>query len=402
MKFLHLSDLHLGKTLHQYSLIDCQADMLSQVCRAVEQQKPDAVFISGDIYDRSVPSIEAVRLFDQFLSDLTMQDPAPAVLMISGNHDSGERLRFAGDILKNHHIYIAGRPPASETEKMMCVRFEDEYGPVFVHLLPFVRPGMVRRLIRNAEQDSFGFSAEAYSYTDAVRGVLACADIKMSDRNILLSHQFYTADGFCPETSDSEVRSVGMIDQVDVSCLKAFDYVALGHLHKAQTVGRDVVRYCGSPLKYSVSECGQEKSITVVTLREKGSPLTLQTIPIVPLHDVRTLSGSLQELLAAGRRSPTEDFVSVTVTDEGPVSYPGEQLLEVFPNLLEVKYDNRRIRAMMSGVQEDVLLDGEPDMEEAFAEFYRQMHGCEMSEEEQAFVSAILQNVADGMEGSGQ
>lgn len=399
MKFLHISDLHLGKMLHYYPLLSCQENMLRQVVDYVKKEQPDAVLLCGDIYDKTVPSVEAVRLFDGFLTALTNCKPTPEILLISGNHDSGERLGFAGEILKKQHIHVAGRIPADEAERLSVVELEDAYGTVRFYMLPFLRPGAVRRLENSQEHGTKTAHRENLTYTEAVRLLLSRERIDFGMRNVLLSHQFYLSGGKQPQTCASELLSIGGLDQVDSAVLEPFDYAALGHLHQAQSVGTSHIRYAGSPLKYSVSESAHQKSITMVLLREKGSAPEITALPITPLCDVRLLRGTLPELLKEGRRSPTEDFVSITLTDEEELFYPREQLQEVYPNLLEVRIDNQRMRHQLELLSQETEKEKEPELLEAFAEFYAQMQGCAMTEQEEALLLQAAGSAARRGEG---
>ena len=269
MIFFHLSDLHIGKQLHHYNLREDQEHILSEVIARAEELHPDAVLIAGDIYDKSVPSGEAVSLFDDFLTRLSAVRPAIPVLIIAGNHDSAQRLDYASRLLGSHQIYISGKAPETEENHLRKVTLQDTYGEVDFYLLPFLKPGYVRGL----------WDGPVENYTDAVRAVLERETIDPNDRNVLLSHQFFVGNGEIPSTCDSEILSVGGIDSVDISAVQAFDYVALGHLHGAQKVGRESVRYCGTVLKYSVSEAGQEKALHLVELGEKGTQPVIRKIP---------------------------------------------------------------------------------------------------------------------------
>ena len=262
MKFFHLSDLHIGKQLHHYNLREDQEHILAEVLSYAASIHPDAIVIAGDIYDKSVPSGEAVSLFDEFLTALAKIEPAIPVLIISGNHDSAQRLDYASRLLGSHQIYIAGQAPEKEVDRLKKITLTDEFGEVDFWLLPFLKPGYVRKI--------FGGDVPE-SYTAAVQGILEREKIDFSRRNVLVSHQFYTGKGETPTTCESEVVSVGGIDNVDISVVQEFDYVALGHLHGAQRVGQEKIRYCGTLLKYSVSEASQKKTLHVVELKDRKS-----------------------------------------------------------------------------------------------------------------------------------
>ena len=292
MKLFHLSDLHIGKLLCGYSLKENQERVLSRIVAYAQEEHPDAILICGDIYDKSAPSGEAYVMFDRFLEALSEIRPRIPVLIIAGNHDSPERLSYASAFLEKHSIYLSVFPPIQEDEYLKKITLEDEYGPVDFYLLPFLKPGWLRPLLPEES---------AFSYEEAVRFLLSREKIDPGRRNVILSHQFYTAGQSEPETCDSEVAvaMAGGLDRIDISVLDAFDYAALGHLHGSQKVGRMSARYCGTPYKYSVSEEHHHKAVTVVELGKKGEEPQLRFLPLSGLQDVRRLRGTLDEVLAA-------------------------------------------------------------------------------------------------------
>ena len=384
MRFFHLSDLHIGRHFHYYNMKEDQIYILNQVVQAAKEEKPDAVVIAGDVYDKSVPSAEAVTVFNHFLTELSALEPPIPVLIVSGNHDSAERLEFASEILDRQKIYIAGVPPMDQEEKMKQVEFEDEFGKIVFYLLPFVKPGYVRKV--------FGEGEEKDTYDSAVRGLIEREEINPGVRNVLVSHQFYTSGGKEPIRSDSETVSVGGLEQVDVSCLDVFDYAALGHIHRRQKIGEKHAWYCGTLLKYSVSESRDEKVLTLVELREKGRDPLIQTIVLSPLRDVRKEEGTLEEILKrAGQeegKSRMDDYVSVTLTDEKELYQPREQLEQAFPFLLEVKIDNARMRRQIREEEEAFDLS---DPFKVFAQFFEEMQGRSMDAGEEAVLKNILE-----------
>ena len=399
MKFFHLSDLHIGKQLHHYNLREDQEAVLMQVAEYAGSIRPDAVVIAGDIYDRSVPSAEAVTVFDEFLTRLSAITPAIPVLIISGNHDSAERLEYASAILKRHQIYLAGTAPRDETEHLKKVTLEDEYGEVDFYLMPFLKPSHVRNVFRDEAPQT---------YTDAVAGILGREEIDYENRrNVLVSHQFYTGEaggGDSPATCDSEVFSVGGIENVDVSAAAGFDYVALGHLHGPQDIrsrqSADVsidnlpyIRYCGTLLKYSISEYRHEKSLTVVTLGEKGSAPKVELLPIHPLRDVKKKVGNLADILSQAEEKERDDYVSITLTDDVDPYKPKEQLQKVFTHILEVRVDNKRTRQKLKELDEE---PGLKDPIENFAEFYQEMQGRELDEKERDVILVVVESILDG------
>ncbi len=377
MRFLHLSDLHIGKRLNEFSLLEDQAYILGQILEITKSEQPDGVLIAGDVYDKAAPSAEAVGLFDDFLTRLSRS--GTAVFLISGNHDSPERVAYGSRILDRCRIYLS---PLYEG-KTEPVILKDEIGEVAVYLLPFLKPAMLRR---------FWPEEEIGSYTDALRLAVGAMDISPSRRNILVAHQFVTGASRC----ESEEVTIGGLDNVDASVFAAFDYVALGHIHSPQSIG-ETIRYCGTPLKYSFSEAGQEKSVTVVELSEKGS-LQLRTIPLKPLHDLRELRGRYEELTARSfyEGTPTEDYLHIVLTDEEDVLGAAEKLRTIYPNLMKLSYDNRRTRSdrvleSASGVEEKSPL-------ELLSELYRLQNNQEMSEEQQTYAASVFEAVKEGEE----
>lgn len=376
MKFFHLSDLHIGKQLHFYSLKEEQEAVLNEILSYAEEIKPKAIVIAGDVYDKSVPSAEAVAVFDGFIRKASKL--GLAVLLISGNHDSPERLEFASTLLEKEKLYIGGIPPQREEDHLKKVVFKDEWGEVCFWLLPFLKPSYVRGL----------FGEESVSYTEAVEKVLERENIDFKSRNVLVSHQFFTASGKEPVRSASETIYVGGSGNVDISAVKDFDYVAMGHIHKGQSIGEERFRYCGTPLKYSVSESGDEKSLTVVTIREKGEEPVIETLPLHPLRDVHSFKGKLAEILELG----CEDYVSVTLTDEKLPYQPREQLNRIFPNLLEIKIENTRTKMQLKELKEPESMD---DPFKMFGKFYQEIHGMEWTEKEKDILLEILKKVQE-------
>ena len=381
MKFFHLSDLHIGKQLHHYNLKEDQQVILNQVVDYAKEIRPDAIVIAGDIYDKSVPSAEAVTIFDQFLTELSELTPQIPVLIISGNHDSSERLEYAAEILKKHHIYVAGSVPETPEEYVQKVTLKDSYGEVDFYLLPFMKPGYVRRV--------FGEDAPM-TYSDAVKRILEREQIDYDTRrNVLVSHQFYTGkDGERPETCDSEIFSVGGIDNVDIDAVKSFDYVALGHLHGAQSVGKSTIWYPGTLLKYSVSEWKQEKTLTVVTLGKKEDEVMIERLPLHPIREIRKKRGHLEEILQNAREEEKVDYISITLTDEVDPYKPKEQLERVFSHILEIRVDNQRTRSKLSEMDEELVMK---DPYSAFMDFYTEMQGKPMDAEEETIMTEIFE-----------
>lgn len=387
MKFFHLSDLHIGKQLHRYNLKEDQQVILKEVITYAKELRPDAIVIAGDIYDKSVPSAEAVNVFDEFLTDLSEITPEIPILIISGNHDSPDRLKYASEILKRHHIYLAGNVPERPEEHIEKVTLHDAYGEVDFYLLPFMKPAYVKNIFVDGTPET---------YSDAVKEIIKREKIDYKDkRNVLVSHQFYVGEkAESPETCDSEVFSVGGIDNVDIGSVKEFDYVALGHLHGAQCIGKPEIRYCGTLLKYSVSESTQNKSLTVVTLKAKGEKPEIENYPLHPLRDVRKKKGTLDEIIKEAQETEKDDYISITLTDEIDPYKPKEQLERIFSNILEIRVDNQRTRTKLKEMDEELVMK---DPFTSFAEFYKEMQGREMNGEEETIMKEIFDK-AKGVE----
>lgn len=376
MKFIHLSDLHLGKRLNEFSLLEDQKYILIKILNVIDGEKPDAVLIAGDVYDKSVPSAEAVELFDEFLVRLAERNLQ--VFVISGNHDSPERLAFGGRLMDASGVHLA---PVYKG-RVEPITLQDFFGPVNIYMLPFVKPAHVRRFFPEAEIES---------YTDALR--VAIGDMMPNDteRNILLAHQFVTG----AERSESEEVSVGGLDNVDAAVFEGFDYAALGHIHGPQNLS-ETVRYCGTPLKYSFSEARHEKSVTVVELGEKGT-LSIRTVPLTPLHDMVELRGRYEELMSRSFYENTSyqtDYVHITLTDEADVPEAMARLRTVYQNLMKLSYDNARTRHL-SQIDRAENVEAKAPME-VFAEFYAKQNGTELTEEQVALLQGLIEKIWEG------
>lgn len=373
MKLIHLSDLHLGKRVNEFSMLEDQAFILQEILRIIDEEQPQAVLLAGDIYDKSVPSGEAVQLFDGFLWELSSRKLQ--VFVISGNHDSPERLSFGGRLMEGSGIHLS--PVYSG--KVEPVVLEDAYGPVNVYLLPFLKPAHVRRYFPEEEIGT---------YTEALGKAVEALEIHKEQRNVLVTHQFVTG----ASRSDSEEISVGGSDNVDASVFDDFDYVALGHIHGPQNIGSPRIRYCGTPLKYSFSEAGQQKSVTVAELKEKGT-LEVAARPLTPLRDLREIRGSYLEVTAKrfyeGRNR--EDYLHITLTDEEDVPDGAAKLRVIYPNLMRLDYDNTRTRSrnLPEGAEE-------PETKsplELFEEFYERQNNQPMTEEQIRFSRELMETI---------
>ena len=374
MKLIHLSDLHLGNRVNDFPMLEDQAYILDRILEIADEERPDAALIAGDVYDKNVPSAEAVALLDDFLVKLA--DRSLPVLLISGNHDSPERLAFANRLMEGRGVYIA---PVYHGE-VSPVTLEDDCGPVDFWLLPFLKPAHIRRFFPEEGVESF---------TDAMACAIRHMPLDPARRNVLVTHQFVTGAARC----ESEEVSVGGADNVDASVFAPFDYVALGHLHGPQNVGGERIRYCGTPLKYSFSEAGHQKSVTIVELGEKGS-LEVRAVPLLPQRDMVELRGSFAQL-----KSPEfygqvdrDAYVRVILTDESDIYDAMGQLRPVYPNLMALDYDNLRTRSGAVVLEE---ADVKRDPLELFADFYQQQNHQPMSEEQRRYLTELLETIQE-------
>lgn len=377
MKLFHLSDLHIGKRVNEFSMIEDQKYILTQILYAADQEKPDGILISGDVYDRTIPTAEAVQVFDAFLTRLSEQK-IPAFI-ISGNHDSAERLAFGSSLMGKSGIYFS-KVYDGTVEK---IPMQDAHGTVWIYLLPFLRPSTIRHALPERAE-------EVQSAADAVRIALEQTKIDEKERNVLLAHQFVTGAKRC----DAEELQVGDVDQIPAELFASFEYVALGHIHSPQKVGRETVRYCGAPLKYAFSEAGQEKSITVVELKEKGS-VDLRTIPLKPLHDLRKIRGTYLEVTAKSfyENRDCEDYLQVTLTDEEDVPDGMAKLRTIYPNLMRLEYDNKRTRSNAE-VRAAERVEEKSELE-LFQEFYELQNNQLMTEVQEQFVEELLRGMKE-------
>lgn len=376
MKFLHLADLHLGKRVNGFSMLEDQAHILRQILAILDDEQPDGVLIAGDVYDKSVPSVEAVGLLDGFLTELRAR--GVPVLLISGNHDSPERLAFGGRVMDSWGIHIS---PVYDGA-LAPVTLQDAFGPVHVWLLPFVKPAHVRRWFPDADIES---------YTDAVAEAVAHMDIDTAARNVLVTHQFVTGG----TRSGSEELSVGGTDNVDSGVFAPFDYVALGHLHGAQHIGRETIRYAGSPLKYSFSEARQHKSVTVVTLGEKGD-VQVRTVALTPLRELREIRGSYDELTARSFYEHTtyrSDYLHLILTDEQDVFDAISRLRTIYPYLMTLDYDNARTRAA-GGMSVPAETERRTPLE-LFEALYQRQNHRPMSEVQRAYIAQLMEQIME-------
>lgn len=374
MKLLHIGDLHLGKSLGDFDLIKDQEYLLDQLLEIIDEQSVDAVLIAGDVYDKSIPSEAATRMLDYFLSNLAKRNVY--VYMVSGNHDSDERLNYGSNLFEANHIFISTKYEGNLYKQTLKIH-KDE---VDIYLLPFVKASQVRHYLPEAKIES---------YDDAVRAILEQACIDKTRQNVLVAHQFVMGKSEDPQISGSEslgTQSVGLVEKIGYDCFDSFDYVALGHIHSPQQVGRKEVRYSGSPLKYSLSEANSEKSVPLITLNGKDG-VQIELIPIKPMRDLRHIKGKMKELLDKTQISAPEDFIYATLTDEDLISDVMGIFQQVYPNTVKIDYDNSHTREIeqvdISKIAENRSFD------ELISDFYRQMYSCEISEEEMDIMRSV-------------
>lgn len=373
MKFIHLSDLHIGKRINGFSMLEDQEYILTKIINIIDDEKIHGVLMAGDIYDKSVPSGEAVQLFDDFLTKLASR--SIPIFVISGNHDSAERIAFGSRLMNSRDVHMS---PVFEGD-IKPIECLDDFGSICVYMLPFIKPAHVKRVYPDAQINS---------YNDAAQVVLNNLNLDTSKRNVLIAHQFVTGAVCC----DSEDISVGGLDNIDASVFEGFDYVALGHIHGPQSVTRETIRYCGTPLKYSFSEASHEKSASIVNLTVKGT-VTIHTIPLSPKRDLRKIKGLYNEITALCNYKDTniEDYIHVTLTDEEDIPDVIGKLRSIYPNIMKLDYDNHRTRANQTVSSSDQMEQKSPLS--LFEEFYVLQNNQEMSTEQRTFSLELMEKI---------
>lgn len=376
MKLLHIADLHIGKRVNEFNLIEDQKYILEKILQIIDEEKPDGVLIAGDVYDKSLPSAEAVELLDEFLTRLT--EHGQSVFMISGNHDSPERLGFGSRIMQKNGLHIAGLFDGT----LQKVSMQDEYGTINIFLLPFLKPAMVKPF----------FEHPIETYEDAVRAILSTVELNEQERHLLVAHQFVIHGIQQPECSDSEMLSIGGLDHVESAAFDGFDYVALGHLHGPQRMGRDTVRYAGSPLKYSFSESRHQKSVVLIEVKSKGT-VEYRLLPLSPKRDLREIKGPIEELLRVGREDTacSDDYIHATLTDEDEIYDAIGQIRQVYPNLMALDFENsrsRQVRDSQTAASGDVVRKSPLDL---FSDFYQVQNHNELSLEQLQIMEQIFE-----------
>ena len=377
---MHLGDLHLGRSIMGESLLEDQRYILDRIIQIIKEKDVDGVMIAGDVYDKAIPSVEAVKLFSSFLSYLYRLNVK--VFIISGNHDSKDRLSFGSELFFDNGVYIE----SFFEGKLKCVELVDNYGKVLIHMLPFVKPCDVRKYYPD---DDIG------SYHEALKCIINDIDIDKSNRNVIMLHQFVTASGVEIERSDSEVISLGGVDNVDVSLFDDFDYVAMGHVHRGQKLIRDTVRYSGSPLKYSFSEVNHKKSVPVITLNDKGN-INIELVELVPIRDMRVIKGNLDNLLddkvvSLGNRN---DYISAILTDGDYIMDAIGKLRSVYKNILRLEYQNKRTE-IVNNIDFNVLNINKKSEIDLFGEFYLKQNNIELDEERLGIVNDVIKECVD-------
>lgn len=373
MKCIHLSDLHIGKKVNEFSMLEDQAYILTKIINIIDEQNVEAVFIAGDVYDKPVPPIDAINLFDDFLVRLSKRNLK--VFIISGNHDSAERLAFGGRLMNQSGIYVS---PLYHGD-IQPITIQDDYGDLNIYLLPFIKPANVRHSLE----------IEVSSYNEAAEQAINHMNIDTTKRNVLLAHQFVTG----AIRSDSEEISVGGSDNVDAHLFKEFDYVALGHIHRPQKCIYDYIRYSGTPLKYSFSEANHHKSVTIINIQEKGN-LSIEQIPLIPKRDMVELKGTYNELVAKSFYEHTtyqEDYVHITLTDEEDILDALAKLRVIYKNIMKLDYDNQRTRHQSELSLSDAVEEKTPY--EHFSDFYEMMNGQSLNDEQSAFMQQLIESI---------
>lgn len=378
MKFLHLGDLHIGKSIGEFDLIEDQKYILDQILGLAEKNSVNAVLIAGDVYDKSVPSEAAVRLFDYFICQLATKKIK--TFIITGNHDSDERLNFGSSLFEAKDIFIS----AKYEGKLFKREVKDSEGTVNIYLMPFIKASQVRHFYPDEEIEN---------YDDAVRVVLRQSNINPKERNILVAHQFVASKSADPQLGGSEsvaTQTVGLVEKIGADCFVDFDYVALGHIHSAQSVGCDWVRYAGSPLKYSLSEASNDKYVTIVDLGKKGDVM-IQLEPLHPMRDLRHIKGRMKQLLKKENIFAPEDFIYVTLTDEDIVDNAMGIFQQHYPNTIRIEYDNSHTKELQ---QMDITqITENKTFSELISDFYKLIYDCEISEEELELMKKIAGEV---------
>ena len=379
MKILHLADLHLGKVIQEQSLLEDQKYMLNEIIKKLQEENVETILISGDVYDRSIPQTDAIDLLDYFLNIL-IKDLKKQVFIISGNHDSKERLGFGNKIFENDGLFISSKYEG----KIKKVELQDEYGKLNIYMLPFIKPIEVKKY----------FNDESLSYDETIKKIIEKEDIDESQRNIILTHQFVTAIGEQVERTESEVLTLGGTDNVDISNYNKFDYVAIGHVHRPQRIGRDTARYAGTMLKYSFSEVNHKKTMPIIDFKEKGN-IDIKLVELKPLRDMREIKGPIEKLLENYEEENANDYIRAIITNEEPVYDAIGQLRRIYPNVLKLEVQNSKILSNIEFKTENLRKVKSKSEVELFNEFYKFQNNIELNVEQKNLIQEVVKEIKE-------
>lgn len=379
MKILHLADLHIGKIIFEQSLLEDQEYMLNKIIEKIKAENIDAILIAGDVYDRSIPQAEAINLLDRFLNIL-IKELKKKVFIIAGNHDSKERLGFGNKIFENEGLFISSKYEG----KIKKVELQDEYGKLNIYMLPFVKPIEVKKY----------FDDESLSYDETIKKIIEKEDIDESQRNIILTHQFVTAIGEEVERTESEVLTLGGTDNVDISNYNKFDYVAIGHVHRPQRIGRDTARYAGTMLKYSFSEVNHKKTMPIIDFKEKGN-IDIKLVELKPLRDMREIKGPIEKLLENYEEENANDYIRAIITNEEPVYDAIGQLRRIYPNVLKLEVQNSKILSNIEFKTENLQKVKSKSEVELFNEFYKFQNNIELNVEQKNLIQEVVKEIKE-------
>ena len=379
MKILHLADLHIGKIIFEQSLLEDQEYMLNKIIEKIKAENIDAILIAGDVYDRSIPQADAIDLLDRFLNIL-IKELKKKVFIIAGNHDSKERLGFGNKIFENEGLFISSKYEG----KIKKVELQDEYGKLNIYMLPFIKPIEVKKY----------FDDETLSYDETIKKIIEKEDIDESQRNIILTHQFVTAIGEEVERTESEVLTLGGTDNVDISNYNKFDYVAIGHVHRPQRIGRDTARYAGTMLKYSFSEVNHKKTMPIIDFKEKGN-IDIKLVELKPLRDMREIKGPIEKLLENYEEENAKDYIRAIITSEEPVYDAIGQLRRIYPNVLKLEIQNSKILSNIEFKTENLQKVKSKSEVELFNEFYKFQNNIELNVEQKNLIQEVVKEIKE-------
>lgn len=379
MKILHLADLHIGKIIFEQSLLEDQEYMLNKIIEKIKAENIDAILIAGDVYDRSIPQADAIDLLDRFLNIL-IKELKKKVFIIAGNHDSKERLGFGNKIFENEGLFISSKYEG----KIKKVELQDEYGKLNIYMLPFIKPIEVKKY----------FDDETLSYDETIKKIIEKEDIDESQRNIILTHQFVTSIGEEVERTESEVLTLGGTDNVDISNYNKFDYVAIGHVHRPQRIGRDTARYAGTMLKYSFSEVNHKKTMPIIDFKEKGN-IDIKLVELKPLRDMREIKGPIEKLLENYEEENANDYIRAIITNEEPVYDAIGQLRRIYPNVLKLEVQNSKILSNIEFKTENLQKVKSKSEVELFNEFYKFQNNIELNVEQKNLIQEVVKEIKE-------